>query len=224
MPEAPAKRPEIQAVAVIGAGAAGRGIAQAVALGGYRTILEDLLPNALRRAQTEIRNNLDRSIAGGRVSRDHADAAFRCIEYAGSIEDAARLADLVIEAVPDELDSKLEIFTLLDRICRPHTILALTATSLTVTDIAPITFRRDKCVGMRFAGAPLDDGASLNDGAPLKPAFSLGGKQEENPRIEVIRGRDTGDATLALVVAFARRLTTEVVVTDESGSPLPAGV
>src|SRR4029079_13777337 len=114
---------EVQTIAVIGAGRVGRGIAQAAARGGFRTILEDLLPNALRRAESEIRSQLDWAVGSGGVSADAASAALSLLEFAGSVEDAARQADLVIEAVPEELESKIEIFTLLDKICRPGTIL-----------------------------------------------------------------------------------------------------
>ena len=111
--------PEIKTIAVIGAGTMGRGIAHAAALGGYRTVLEDILPNALRRAESEIRSNLDKAVELGKVAAKDADAAFARLEYAGSVDEAARQADLVIEAVPEELESKIEIFTLLDKICRP---------------------------------------------------------------------------------------------------------
>ena len=104
----------------------GRGIAHAAALGGYRTILEDLLPNALRKAETEIRANLDKAVELGKVDAADADLAFSRLEYAGSVDQAAREADLVIEAVPEELESKLEIFTMLDKICRPRPFLPRT--------------------------------------------------------------------------------------------------
>ena len=110
---------EVKTVTVIGAGTMGRGIAHVAALGGYHTILEDLLPDALRKAEGEIRSNLDQAVELGKVSADAAQAAFSRLEYAGSIEEAARQADLVIEAVPEEMESKIEIFTLLDKICRP---------------------------------------------------------------------------------------------------------
>jgi 3-hydroxybutyryl-CoA dehydrogenase len=110
---------EVRTIAVIGAGIMGRGIAHAAALGGYRTILEDQLPNALRKAETEIRANLDQAVELGKVDAADADAAFSRLEYAGSVDEAAREADLVIEAVPEELESKIEIFTMLDKICRP---------------------------------------------------------------------------------------------------------
>ena len=79
-----------------------------------------------------------------------ADAAFARLEYAGSVDEAARQADLVIEAVPEELESKIEIFTLLDKICRPSTILASNTSSLSLTEIASVTYRAPKIVGMHF--------------------------------------------------------------------------
>src|SRR5437879_4641602 len=97
----------------------GRGIAHVAALGGYRTILEDVLPAALRKAENEIRAYLDKAVEIGRVAKSDANAAFDRIEYAGSVEQAARDADLVIEAVPEEMESKIEIFTLLDKVSRP---------------------------------------------------------------------------------------------------------
>src|SRR5487761_2057077 len=98
---------EIKTIAVIGAGIMGRGIAHAAALGGYQTILEDVLPASLRKAESEIRGNLDKSIELGKVKKEDADAAFSRLQYAGSVEEAARAADLVIEAVPEEIESKI---------------------------------------------------------------------------------------------------------------------
>jgi 3-hydroxybutyryl-CoA dehydrogenase len=141
---------QIKNIKVIGAGTMGRGIAHVAALGGYRTILEDLLPNALRKAETEIRGNLDKAVELGKVFAADADAAFKRLEYAGGVEEAAREADLVIEAVPEEMESKIEIFTLLDKICRPGTILASNTSSLSVTEIASVTYRAKKCIGMHF--------------------------------------------------------------------------
>src|SRR6201981_2638183 len=122
----------------------GRGIAHASALGGYRTVLEDLLPGALRKAESEIRANLDKAVELGKVTAPDAEAALGRLEYAGSVEQAAREADLVIEAVPEEMESKIEIFTLLDKICRPGTILASNTSSLSVTEIASVTYRAKK--------------------------------------------------------------------------------
>jgi 3-hydroxybutyryl-CoA dehydrogenase len=185
--------PEVRTVAVIGAGIMGRGIAHAAAMGGYRTILEDLLPGALRRAESEIRANLDRAVELGKVTAPDADAAFGRLEYAGSVDEAAREADLVIEAVPEEMESKIEIFTLLDKICRPTTILASNTSSLSITEISSVTYRAKKCVGMHF----------------FNPVHKM-------KLLEVVRALETDDDTLSTAVEVGKRMGKEVVVIKEA--------
>jgi 3-hydroxybutyryl-CoA dehydrogenase len=184
---------EIRTVAVIGAGIMGRGIAHAAALGGYRTILEDLFPNALRKAETQIRVHLDEAVKLGELNAADADAAFSQIEYAGSVDEAARQADLVIEAVPDELESKLEIFIMLDKFCRPATILAANTSWLSVGEIASATYRAKKCVGMRFSN----------------PVHTM-------KVLEIMRTVETDDDTLATVVEVGKRMRKEVAVIQEA--------
>ncbi len=171
----------------------GRGIAHSAALGGYRTILEDILPNALRRAESEIRGNLDKAVDLGKVSAGDADAAFSRLEFAGSVDEAARQADLVIEAVPEELESKIEIFTLLDKICRPTTVLASNTSSLSLTEIASVTYRAKKIVGMHF----------------FNPVHKM-------KLLEIVRALETDDDTLATAVNVGSRMGKEVVVIKES--------
>jgi 3-hydroxybutyryl-CoA dehydrogenase len=142
--------PDTRTVAVIGAGVMGRGIAHLAALGGYCTILEDILPSSLRRAEEEFRNILDQAIASETISRSDAEAAVNRLQYASSVEEAAREADLVIEAVPDEWESKSEIFILLDKICKPETVLVTNTSALSVNEIASVTYRPRKILGMRF--------------------------------------------------------------------------
>jgi len=185
--------PQVQTIAVIGAGIMGRGIAHAAALGGYRTILEDLLPAALRKAETEIRTNLEKAVELGKVTASDADSAFRRLHYAGSVEEAGREADLVVEAVPEEMESKIEIFTLLDKICRPGTILASNTSSLSVTEIAGVTYRAKKCLGMHF----------------FNPVHKM-------KLLEVVRALETDDETLATAVEVGKRMGKEVVVIRES--------
>jgi 3-hydroxybutyryl-CoA dehydrogenase len=184
---------DVGTIAVIGAGIMGRGIAHSAALGGYRTILEDLLPAALRRAETEIRANLDKAVELGKVAAPDANAAFSRLEYAGSVEEAAREADLVIEAVPEEMESKIEIFTLLDKICRPATILASNTSSLSITEIASVTYRARKCLGMHF----------------FNPVHKM-------KLLEVVRALETDDNTLATAVEVGKRMGKEVVVIKEA--------
>jgi 3-hydroxybutyryl-CoA dehydrogenase len=185
--------PEIQTIAVIGAGIMGRGIAQVAALGGYRTVLEDILPTALRKAETEIRTTLDKAIDRGKISASNASAAFERLQYAASVEDAARHADLVIEAVPEEMESKVEIFTLLDKVCRPATILASNTSSLSITEIASVTYRAMKCVGMHF----------------FNPVHKM-------KLLEVVCALETDRETVSAVSAVGQRMGKEVVVIKES--------
>jgi 3-hydroxybutyryl-CoA dehydrogenase len=184
---------EVKTIAVIGAGIMGRGIAHAAALGGYRTILEDILPASLRKAEGEIRSNLDKAVELGKVAKPDADAAFSRIEFAGSVEEAVRQADLVIEAVPEEIESKIEIFTLLDKVCKPHTILATNTSSLSVTEIASVTYRAKKCLGMHF----------------FNPVHKM-------KLLEIVRALETDDETLAACVEVGKRMGKEVVVVKES--------
>ena len=185
--------PEIKTVAVIGAGTMGRGIAHVAALGGFRTILEDLLPNALRKAGSDIRANLDKSVELGKVSADDARQAMSRMEYAGSVEQAVREADLVIEAVPEEMESKIEIFTLLDKICRPETILASNTSSLSITEIASVTYRARKCLGMHF----------------FNPVHKM-------KLLEIVKALETDEQTVTAAAEVGRRMGKEVVVIKES--------
>ena len=184
---------QVNTIAVIGAGIMGRGIAQAAAMGGYRTILEDILPNALRRADTEIRANLEKAVELGKLSAGDAEGTVQRLEYASSVDEAARQADLVIEAVPEEMESKIEIFTLLDKICRPNTVLASNTSSLSVTEIAGVTYRAPKIVGMHF----------------FNPVHKM-------KLIEIVRALETDDHTVATAVEVGRRMGEEVVVVKES--------
>jgi len=183
----------VQTIAVIGAGIMGRGIAHAAAVGGFRTVLEDILPASLQRAQAEIRAHLDQGVELGKLTRDQAVTALGNITFAATPEEAARAADLVIEAVPEEMESKLEIFTLLDKACRPDTIIASNTSSLSITEIASVTYRAPRCLGMHF----------------FNPVHKM-------KLLEIVRGLETDDQTLATVAEVGRRMGKEVVVIADS--------
>jgi 3-hydroxybutyryl-CoA dehydrogenase len=183
----------LHTVAVIGAGVMGRGIAHAAALAGYRTILEDILPATLRQAGDEIRGTLDQAVAAGKLSPEQAQAAFARLQYAHSVEEAARQADFVIEAVPEEMESKIEIFTMLDKICRPDTFLGSNTSSLSVTEIASVTYRAHRIVGMHF----------------FNPIHQM-------KLLELVRGLETDDQTTAAAVEIGTRMGKQVVVVRES--------
>jgi 3-hydroxybutyryl-CoA dehydrogenase len=183
---------EIRTIAVIGAGGRGPDIAQICARGGFRTILEDILPASLRRAESEIHSAFDLAFKVGELTPAEVHAALACIEYASSVEQPAREADLVIEAVPDELESKIEIFMLLDKVARPTTILACSSGSFSVNELAQVTYRPEKVLGMRFW--------SSAEGGEL---------------LEIVRGKRTDAETVARCAEAGRSMGISLMVTDE---------
>jgi 3-hydroxybutyryl-CoA dehydrogenase len=136
--EAAATQPdfEIQRVAIIGAGVAGRSFALACAAAGFDVVLEDVMPANLRRAEAEYSDLSARVVAGS-------------LELASTVEDAVREADVAVDFVPDELESKLEIFSMIDRMAPPKTILCTPSFALSITDLASCVYRPERCVAVR---------------------------------------------------------------------------
>jgi 3-hydroxybutyryl-CoA dehydrogenase len=160
-------------VAIIGAGPLGRRLAMGAARAGYRVLLEDVMPGNLHHAKESIRREL-------------SPQALPAATFVSSIEDAVREADLVIDCVPDELESKLEIFWLVDRMAPPRTVIATPTIHQSIGDLASCTNRREKCIAI--AAAP--DELAAGTGADL-----------------VLRAAPfTSDETAALLVDFFRRL------------------
>jgi len=130
---------EIQTIAVIGAGDQGREIACAVLLAGYRTILEDVSENRLERAAAWI----------GNITNVGAEARSRLV-LASKIEEAVREADLIVEAVAEEMEMKIEMFTIFDKFAKPDAIFASSSLSLSIAELAAVTFCPERCIGLRF--------------------------------------------------------------------------
>lgn len=122
-------------VAIIGAGPLGRWIALAAARAGYRVLLEDVMPSNLHHAQEYLRQEL-------------GPAALPSVQFVSTIEEAVREADLAIDCVPDELESKLEIFCLLDRMAPPRTVLLSPMKNVSITDLASCTYRAERCIAV----------------------------------------------------------------------------
>ena len=118
-------------LALIGAGKAGRSLAARAVHAGHRVVLEDVLPSRLREALEEITTQ-------GQPGTLHT---------VSTVEDAVRDADLVIDFVPDELESKLEIVCMVDRMAPPKTVICINTHALSVSDLAACTYRADRCVG-----------------------------------------------------------------------------
>lgn len=186
--------PDITAVAVIGAGTMGSGIAQVVAEAGVRTILLDADRSSLDRGLARIEAALDRAIAKGRRSEADAVATRERIVRAESLATAWD-ADLVIEAIIEDQTAKLDVFRELSGIVRPDAILASNTSSISITRLAAATDRPDRVVGLHF----------------FNPVPVL-------PLVEVVRGLVTSEQTVRRVIAFAERLgKTPVEVNDFPG-------
>ena len=141
-----------ETVAIIGAGPLGRWLALQAARGGFRVLLEDVMPHTLHHAQEFLRRQLGPEALGNERGP--------CVNFVSTIEDAVREADLAIDCVPDELESKLEIFCLLDRMAPPRTVLATPTTRLSIADLASCTYRPERCVAIAQEASSLAEGGS----------------------------------------------------------------
>jgi 3-hydroxybutyryl-CoA dehydrogenase len=128
---------ELRRIAVIGAGSAGRDLALRCVRAGFDVTLEDVMPSRLRSAQQTF----------------ESEASCGALRLASTVEDAVRDADLAIDFVPDELESKLEIFSMFDRMAPPRTILCTPTTALSIADLASCTYRPQLCFALRFPNA-----------------------------------------------------------------------
>lgn len=176
---------QIQQAAVIGAGTMGSGIAQVFAQAGYRVRLHDAFAGAAERGIGRIRDNLEGAVARGKLDAAGRDATLARIEAAPDSRAAVLEADVVVEAAPEDLALKKELFRALDSAAERATLLASNTSSLPVTEIAAATKRPERVVGLHFFNPP-----------------------HLQKLIEVVRGERTSDATvhnaLAVVGAIGR--------------------
>ncbi|GBD15447.1 putative 3-hydroxybutyryl-CoA dehydrogenase [bacterium HR26] len=185
---------QIQRVAVVGAGTMGRGIAQVVAQAGLVVTLIDREPDIVRSALEHIRQQLERAVQRGRLDAEQASVALSLIAVDTGLE-AVSDADLVIEAVPEVVDLKRDIFHRLDQYCAQQALLASNTSSISITLLGAATGRPERVLGLHFFN-------------PV-PVMKL---------VEVVRGLRTADETIEAAVQFARRLgKTPVVVKDSPG-------
>ena len=169
-------------ITVIGAGTMGNGIAHVFAMKGFKVNLVDVSEPALQKAIQTISGNLDRMVAKEKITAADKENTLANLSTFTNFEHSAN-ADLVVEAATERVDLKLKIFTELDQICNPDTILASNTSSISITKIAAATKRPDKVIGMHFMH-------------PV-PVMKL---------IEVIRGYATSDITTATIMSLSQQL------------------
>jgi 3-hydroxybutyryl-CoA dehydrogenase len=184
---------DVSTIAVIGAGTMGRGIAYAAALGGYTTILEDVSDSILSKATAWIHETFEEGVKRGKLDASARDAAFARISTSSSVQDSIRDAELIIEAVPEELQMKLDLFTLFDKFAKPGAIFASNTSALSISEFSDIVKARDRCIGMHFFN-------------PV-PKMRL---------VEIIRTHHTSDRTVAACCAVAHRMQKETVIVHEA--------
>ena len=171
----------------------GRGVAYAAALGGYQTILEDVSDSVLAKALAWIRDAFDEGVRRGKIEPATRDAALGRITTSLVADEAIRDAELIIEAVPEELEMKLELFTIFDKFAKPGAIFASNTSSLSISDFTDIVIARDRCIGMHFFN-------------PV-PKMRL---------VEIVRTPHTSDDTVATCLAVAHRMHKETVIVHEA--------
>ena len=174
---------KIKKVCVLGAGIMGSGIAQVVAAAGFEVSIGDIEDRFVEKGLTTIKFHLDRAVEKEKIKTKEAKAILGLIKGTTDIRDAAAEANLVIEAVAENMRVKKEVFLELDTISKPDTILASNTSGLSITEIASATNRPHKVLGVHFFNPA--------------PVMQL---------VELIRGYLTSDDTLATTKAFIEKL------------------
>jgi len=191
---------DVKTIAVIGAGTMGRGIAYAAAFGGYNTVLEDVSRHVLEKASLGFGSRSKKELLAAKSKAGVRDKSLSLISTASDVENAIRDAELIIEAVPEELEMKLELFTIFDKFAKTGAIFASNTSSLSIADFTDVTVSRDRCVGMHFFN-------------PV-PKMKL---------VELVRTPHTSDETVATCREVAVRMGKEVVIVNEAPGLSPRG-
>jgi len=178
----------IQRVGIVGAGTMGNGIAQACAVSGIDAVMIDVAETAVMRGLATITGSLDRLVKKEKIKTAEKDAALLRIKGSTVYEDLAT-CDLVIEAATENLELKLRIIRQIDGLAKPTELVASNTSSISITSLAAVTSRPAQFLGMHFFN-------------PV-PLMTL---------VELIRGLQTSDATVAAGIDFAKRLGKEPVV------------
>ena len=137
-------------VSIIGAGTMGNGIAQSFALNGFQVFLIDIQEENLSNAEKTISENLERMIKKEIINQQHKENTLSKIRFQTDMNEDVKNSDLVIEAVTESENIKLEIFKKLDTLCDKKTILATNTSSISIKKIANVTKRPEKVIGMHF--------------------------------------------------------------------------
>jgi len=183
----------IQNIAVIGSGLMGRGIAHVAALGGYRTTVVDISDQILHKALGNIRSEMDKAVSLGKLTSEQKDKALSLLIPETELEKAAQAADLVIEAIPEDMKLKIDTFTRLDKAAPKHTVFASNTSSMSITEMAAVTDRAALFCGMHF----------------FNPVHKM-------KLLEIVTGLETTPDVVKIAEEVGRKMGKETVVVRES--------
>ena len=183
---------EVKTIGVIGAGTMGSGIAQVAAEAGFQVIMRDIEDSFVKRGLGIIEKNLNRAVEKGKKSREDADAILNRVRGTSLIDDL-KDANLIIEAVVENMELKKELYSELERVCPPETVFASNTSGLSITEMASATKRPEKVVGMHFFN-------------PV-PVMKL---------VEVIKGASTSEETFELIMSITKKMGKEPIAVNEA--------
>jgi len=182
----------VEKIAVVGAGVMGRGIAHAGALGGFDVRLHDVDEGTLKNATSSIEKEMKKAVEKGKLEEGEMHEALNRISTTEDLEEAVSGAGLVIEAVLEKMDLKLDLFKQFDELCEPETVLATNTSTMSPTEIAAATDRPGSCIAMHF----------------FNPAHRM-------KLVELVRGVETTDETVEVARGVAERMGKETVEVNE---------
>jgi 3-hydroxybutyryl-CoA dehydrogenase len=188
-----ASKKDMKTISVIGAGIMGRGIALVSAAGGFQTVLNDVSDELLQKAHAKIQVDLLKGVELGKMTHADVDAAMGRLRLERELGRATAEADLVIEAAPEKIDLKLDLFARLDRTCPDDAVFASNTSALSITEMAGATKRPRQFIGMHF----------------FNPVHKM-------KLVEIIRGLETSDDTFLAAVAVSNQMGKETVEVKES--------
>jgi enoyl-CoA hydratase/3-hydroxyacyl-CoA dehydrogenase len=173
----------LRKAAVVGAGSMGHGIAQLMAMTGVDVTLVDVNDEILDKARRNIQWSVQKLVEKGKVGKDNADRAMACLQTTTNLNRACENADLIIEAIPENLEVRMKLFAQLDKLAPGHAILGSNTSTLSVSELGKATGRPDKVVGLHFFNPP-----------------------QLMPLLEIIKGSETSENTLEFAGELAKRL------------------
>jgi len=183
----------VRTIAVIGGGIMGRGIAHVSAMAGFTTVLNDVSDELLEKARGQIRRDLQKSAEIGKIPSNAIEETLSRLNLQSNLEHAVNNAELIIEAVPEQIELKLDLFARLDRICASDVIFASNTSALSITEMAGATKRPQQFIGMHF----------------FNPVHKM-------KLVEIIRGLETSDDTFRLTESVSQKMGKETVEVKES--------